>query len=368
MAGTVWRIRCVGSGYEQDTPLLLADFVTTEAGTGFVHIAPGHGEDDFILGQANGLDIAGDSRRRRHVQPVGAAVRRGPCLQRRRSGLRGADQRRQPAGARLDPPLLPAFVAVQGAADLPGHAAMVHPAGRAGANPREGAGSDRRHAFRAGPGTQPHRLDGRRAARLVRQPPTRLGRADHGVRRKAPPASRCAIPPSWPASPKSSKPRVPTPGMPPRLPASWAPDYDPDDYEQVTDIVDVWFESGCTHAFVLEKRGLPWPADLYLEGSDQHRGWFQSSLLEAVGTRGVAPFKAVVTDGFVNDEQGRKMSKSLGNVVAPEAVAKQVRRRYPAPVGADVRHHRGPAHRPGNPQAAGRTVSPPAQHPPLGAR
>ena len=82
-------------------------------------------------------------------------------------------------------------------------------------------------------------------------------------------------------------------------------------------------KSGCTHAFVLEKRGLPWPADLYLEGSDQHRGWFQSSLLEAVGTRGVAPFKAVVTDGFVNDEHGRKMSKSLGNVVAPEEVAKQ---------------------------------------------
>ena len=63
-------------------------------------------------------------------------------------------------------------------------------------------------------------------------------------------------------------------------------DYNPDDYEQVMDIVDVWFESGSTHAFVLEARGLPWPADLYLEGSDQHRGWFHSSLLEAVGTRG----------------------------------------------------------------------------------
>jgi isoleucyl-tRNA synthetase len=87
------------------------------------------------------------------------------------------------------------------------------------------------------------------------------------------------------------------------------------------DIVDVWFEAGSTHAFVLEARKLPWPADLYLEGSDQHRGWFQSSLLEAVGTRGVAPFKAVLTDGFVMDEQGRKMSKSLGNVTAPQEVA-----------------------------------------------
>jgi isoleucyl-tRNA synthetase len=71
---------------------------------------------------------------------------------------------------------------------------------------------------------------------------------------------------------------------------------------------------------VLEARGLPWPADLYLEGSDQHRGWFHSSLLEAVGTRGRAPFRAVLTQGFVLDEQGRKMSKSLGNVVAPQEV------------------------------------------------
>ena len=98
------------------------------------------------------------------------------------------------------------------------------------------------------------------------------------------------------------------------------PGRDPADYEQVRDIVDVWFESGSTHAFVLEARGMKWPADLYLEGSDQHRGWFHSSLLEAVGTRGRAPFDAVLTHGFVLDEQGRKMSKSLGNVTAPQEV------------------------------------------------
>ncbi len=97
-------------------------------------------------------------------------------------------------------------------------------------------------------------------------------------------------------------------------------DRNPDDYEQVMDIVDVWFESGSTHAFVLPPRNLPFPADLYLEGSDQHRGWFQSSLLESVGTRGVAPFKAILTHGFVLDESGRKMSKSLGNVTAPQEV------------------------------------------------
>jgi isoleucyl-tRNA synthetase len=93
---------------------------------------------------------------------------------------------------------------------------------------------------------------------------------------------------------------------------------DPADYEQVTDIVDVWFESGCTHATVLEERPeLGWPATLYLEGSDQHRGWFHSSLLESCGTRGRAPYDAVLTHGFVVDEHGRKMSKSLGNVVSP---------------------------------------------------
>ena len=98
------------------------------------------------------------------------------------------------------------------------------------------------------------------------------------------------------------------------------PGRDPAEYEQVRDILDVWFESGSTHAFTLEDRHLPWPADLYLEGSDQHRGWFNSSLLEAVGTRGRAPFRAVLTHGFVLDEQGRKMSKSLGNVIAPQEV------------------------------------------------
>jgi isoleucyl-tRNA synthetase len=95
-------------------------------------------------------------------------------------------------------------------------------------------------------------------------------------------------------------------------------------WEQLRDILDVWFDSGSTHAFVLEMRkDLKWPADLYLEGSDQHRGWFQSSLLEACGTRGRAPFDAVLTHGFVMDEQGRKMSKSLGNTVAPQDVIKQ---------------------------------------------
>ena len=98
----------------------------------------------------------------------------------------------------------------------------------------------------------------------------------------------------------------------------------PEDWEQVTDILDVWFDSGSTHSFVLEDREeLQWPASLYLEGSDQHRGWFHSSLLESCGTRGRAPYDAVLTHGFVMAEDGRKMSKSLGNIVAPQNVIKQ---------------------------------------------
>jgi isoleucyl-tRNA synthetase len=98
---------------------------------------------------------------------------------------------------------------------------------------------------------------------------------------------------------------------------------DQDNWEQVRDILDVWFDSGCTHAFCLEERpDLKWPADLYLEGSDQHRGWFHSSLLESCGTRGRAPYDAVLTHGFVLAEDGRKMSKSLGNVVTPQEVIK----------------------------------------------
>ena len=111
-----------------------------------------------------------------------------------------------------------------------------------------------------------------------------------------------------------------------RAPEYLGDQYNAADYERITDILDVWFDSGCTHAFVLESG--KWPAlvrhdggthsaDLYLEGSDQHRGWFQSSLLESCGTRGQAPYKAVLTHGFTMDAKGLKMSKSLGNTISP---------------------------------------------------
>ena len=100
--------------------------------------------------------------------------------------------------------------------------------------------------------------------------------------------------------------------------------YKSEDYEKMTDIVEVWFDSGSTHAYVLEKRkDLKWPASMYLEGSDQHRGWFHSSLLESCGTRGKAPFESILSHGFVVDGKGLKMSKSLGNIMAPEDILKK---------------------------------------------
>ena len=92
----------------------------------------------------------------------------------------------------------------------------------------------------------------------------------------------------------------------------------------MSDIVEVWFDSGATHSYVLEKRkDLKWPASMYLEGSDQHRGWFHCSLLESCGTRGRAPFDSILSHGFVVDGKGLKMSKSLGNIIAPEDILKK---------------------------------------------
>ncbi|WP_349437495.1 isoleucine--tRNA ligase [Pararhizobium sp. A13] len=107
------------------------------------------------------------------------------------------------------------------------------------------------------------------------------------------------------------------------------PDHDHGRWTQVMDILDVWFDSGSTHTFTLEDRpDLKWPADVYLEGSDQHRGWFHSSLLESAATRGRAPYNAVITHGFTMDEKGEKMSKSKGNVTSPQEVMKDA--------GADI--------------------------------
>ncbi len=309
-----------GHGYDQDTPLLFGDFVTTEAGTGFVHIAPGHGEEDFDLGRKHALDIPDT------VGPDGTFNSWVPLF----------------AGVHVYKAAEPVCAALDEAGALLARSKLVHSYPHSWrskaplifrATPQwfirlDGPEQIRTSALRALDATVfvPDQGRNRIGSMVANRPDWCISRQrawgvpitvfvdkvsgeplrDEAVVRRIVEAFREEGADAWYSSPPS------------RFLGSGR---SPDDYEQVMDIVDVWFESGSTHAFVLEGRGLPWPADVYLEGSDQHRGWFQSSLLEAVGTRGEAPFKAVVTDGFVMDEQGRKMSKSLGNVTAPQEVA-----------------------------------------------
>jgi isoleucyl-tRNA synthetase len=320
LAGLVCAHPLRGRGYDHDVPVLFGDFVTTESGTGFVHVAPGHGEEDFDLGRAHELEIpdtvAGDGRFNPWVplfagvhvykadDPVCAALTEAGGLL-----ARGRLVHSYPHSWRSKAPLIfratsQWFIRMDGPEGLRQKAlaaieetAFVPESGRNRIRSMVAARPDWCVSRQRAWGVPITVFVDKRTGEPLRDPVV-AARIVEAFTREGSDA--------WFASPPSR---------------FLGNDRDPANYEQVRDIVEVWFESGSTHAFVLEGRGLPWPADLYLEGSDQHRGWFQSSLMEAIGTRGRAPFKAVLTHGFVMDEQGRKMSKSLGNVVAPQEVA-----------------------------------------------
>ena len=312
-------------GFDFDVPLLPGAFVTAEAGTGFVHIAPSHGEDDFELGRAHGLPVpetvADDGTYTHHVPgfaglhvfkahdavwqalaDCGTLAGKGFLTHSYPHSWRS----KKPVIFRATPQW---FIAMDGAGSIRATALdqiakthFVPEAGRTRLGSMIAARPDWCISRQRAWGVPIAVFVDRRTGEPLR---------DQAVIDRIVEAFTTEGADAWYQ-----------PGAAARFLGGGR---NPADYEQVMDIVDVWFESGSTHAFVLGQGGgnrLPFPADLYLEGSDQHRGWFHSSLLESVGTNGVAPFKAVLTHGFVLDEQGRKMSKSLGNTVAPQDVLK----------------------------------------------
>jgi len=315
-------------GYDHPVPLHPGDFVTTEQGTGLVHIAPGHGADDFEIGLAHAIQVP------QTVSEDGSYFPHVPLF----AGKRVLSPEGKAGDA--DPAVI---AALEEAGALLARGRLVHSyphSWRSKAplifrntpqwfismetNALRRVALEAIDATRFVPAQGRNRLHG-----MIEQRPDwcisrqrawgvpiavfvhkRTGQPlrDQAVIDRIADAFETEGAEAWYTSPPSR---------------FLGNDHDPAAYDQVTDIVDVWFDSGSTHAFVLEQRdALAWPASLYLEGSDQHRGWFHSSLLESCGTRGRAPYDAVLTHGFVMDEEGRKMSKSLGNVTAPDAVIK----------------------------------------------
>ena len=329
LEGTYCRHPLSDKGYDFRVPLLPGDFVTTDAGTGVVHIAPGHGEDDFKLGRAHGVEVprtvAEDGRYYDSVPLfAGLAVytdqgKPGPANNavldaiKEAGGLLGRNRIKHsyPHSWRSKAPLIfrttpQWFISMEtnGLRDK-----ALKAIGDTQWVPAQGENRIR-SMIESRPDwcVSRQRTWGVPIAIFVRKTDGAILR-DDAVNTRIADIFQAEGADAWFARPAQD---------------FLGNEYKADDFEQVRDIIEVWFESGSTHAFVLEQRPeLMWPASLYLEGSDQHRGWFHSSLLESCGTRGRAPYDAVLTHGFTLDEQGRKMSKSLGNVVAPQEVCNQ---------------------------------------------
>ncbi|MDF1721609.1 MAG: isoleucine--tRNA ligase [Minwuia sp.] len=320
--GTVCRHPLSALGYTYEDRLLPADYVTTDQGTGFVHIAPGHGAEDFDLGREHGVEVPDT------VGPDGVYYPHVPHF----------------AGHHVFKAHGPVIETLTAHGGLLAHGKIVHsyPHSWRSKAPlifrnapqwfisMEKNGL-RETALKAIDETAFYPISGKRRLRdmIERRPDWLLSRQRvWGVPITVFVDKRTGEPLRDPAVNERIATAIARDGCDAWFESDPAvflgPDHDPDNFEQARDILDVWFDSGTTHAFCLEPRDdLQSPADLYLEGSDQHRGWFHSSLLESCGTRGRAPYKGVLTHGFLLDEKKEKMSKSVGNTISPQEVMKQ---------------------------------------------
>ncbi len=343
------------AGYSFPIPLLDGDHVTDDTGTGFVHTAPGHGRDDFDIWMANGRQLSErgiDTRIPYTVDEDGFYTADAPGFEGKRvitdkgdkgdandaviaalvaAGnilARGRLKHQYPHSWRSKKPVIfrntpQWFIAMDKPLPDAHNATLRHLAlaeiARTQWTPK--AGENRITGMISG---RPDWVVSRQRAwgvpiALFVKKGTHEPLLDARVNERIVAAFAKEGADAWFEAGAAAR--------------FLAPDHDPEDYEKISDVLDVWFDSGCTHAFVLEDpKAFPTLAGIhrkrdggadeimYLEGSDQHRGWFHSSLLESCGTRHRAPYDAVLTHGFVLDEKGRKMSKSLGNVVAPQKV------------------------------------------------
>jgi isoleucyl-tRNA synthetase len=353
LAGTIARhpMHKLGGFFAKPRPFLPGDFVTTDTGTGLVHMAPDHGEDDFTLCKSAGIDpvfaVDADGKYREDwpwLGGQGSVINNkfnapdGPiCSDLRDAGAllaASADYAHSYPHSWRSKAKVIYRCTPQWFIGMDRPLSAEHCKGFAERRwENEGGALDHSHpslrhlALRAIADTRfvPEKGRNRIGSMVEDRPDWVISRqrawgvpialfvdrksgkplVDHAVNARIIAAVREAGVDAWS---DENEARFLGEGR------------DPDDYERVTDILDVWFDSGCTHVFTLESGRWPdqsWPADLYLEGSDQHRGWFQSSLLESCGTRGRAPYNAVLTHGFTMDAKGLKMSKSIGNTVDP---------------------------------------------------
>ena len=308
---------------ERDIPMLNGDHVTTEAGTGLVHTAPSHGLDDYFVCLKYGIEldnpVNGEGRYRSDVPRVAGLTvwEANPVITEwlQENGRLLADTKIEHSYAHCWRHKTPLIYRATGqwfiGMDKAGHDGKTL----------------RNKAMKAVDDTEFFPAWGRARLEAMIE-----GRPDWVVSRQrywGTPMTFFVHKESGELHPKSAElleevaKRIEKKGIEAwfSLDAKELLGEEAADYEKLNDTLDVWFDSGSTHFSVLKQREeLAWPADLYLEGSDQHRGWFQSSMLIGCATVGRAPYKQLLTHGFVVDQNGRKMSKSLGNVVAPQEV------------------------------------------------